>query len=73
MEASSHTPTMLSRSYQKFLKVVDSVSDCFRRGAGRLRNARVQKLLRVRDLFIYSVEEPLLEAIDHDHAGTELT
>jgi hypothetical protein len=73
VEASPHAPTMLSRSYQKFLKVVDSVYGYFRRGAGHLRNARVQKLLRVRDLFIYSVKEPLLEAIDHGHAGTELT
>jgi hypothetical protein len=73
MEASPHAPTMLSRSYQKVVKVVDRGYGCFRRGAGRLRDARVQKLLRVRDLFIYSVEEPLLEAVDHGHAGTELT
>jgi hypothetical protein len=73
MEASPHAPTMLSRSYQKVVKVVDRGCGCFGRGAGCLRDARVQKLLRVRDLFIYSVEEPLLEAVDHGHAGTELT
>jgi hypothetical protein len=64
---------MLSRSYEKVVKVVDRGYDCFGRGGRRLRNARVQKLLRGRNLSIYSVEEPLLEAIDHDHAGTELT
>jgi hypothetical protein len=73
VEASPHTPAMLSHSYQKLVKSVDRLHGWFLPRAGRPDLIRVQKLLGVCNLFIYPVEKPLLKAIDDHHAVTELT